>query len=630
MSVSMDRWAAQPSPNEITSALTPVDTPVRAADEEQHTEYNLRITYMWSAELVFAEYPKSPAAEVARVVCRSTWLSRSYMSREEVPSSKLQLLAVATTSLAVLLEMDAIWYNTLDRWSYLTDDTFTAIQVGDMQQKVLNTLDFDVLQPTAHTFLDAALARNAGALPDGLADVAAAVLFVSQAYAPGLCEEWPPSLVAEGAMVAAAAHVVDRLNVSGMRLVNPEGEVRFAARRMLRGQAAFQADDEVPPDLRAFRRHLRFGKKDTQRHRLALGEGQRPVAREQAAARPRMPSGLRDAFIRAARAPGGLRLLGRGSFGRVYEMPVGSSGRRAVKVMRDADPGLGVALSHVKELAALRLLGAHRSVARLFRAEISHAFRVYAELELVLPGDLCSWLARHQEAAAAQSGTDLPPKVQERIALGVLEGVAYIHSRSLMHCDIKDLNVLCSEDLSRIKLADFGASLLCDNQHAQTRTGKGTIDHMAPEVLLHADADQPCNYSFSADMWAVGVILLQVAHGPILRRLGWSANNDMERMASAVASVLGPPAPDAFDPSIAAGLRLELLVPQPGLNAPVRPTGGPPRMEGLITKLLDYSPAVRPSAAACYAELTGAELDQPAPNTLLGCRALWKPSSSRA
>jgi serine/threonine protein kinase len=201
---------------------------------------------------------------------------------------------------------------------------------------------------------------------------------------------------------------------------------------------------------------------------------------------------------------------------------------------------------------------------------------------------------------------------------------------------LKDANVLCSEDLSQIKLADFGASLLCDNQHAQTRTNKGTIDHLAPEVLLHADESRPCRYSFSVDMWAVGALLLRVAHGPVLQRLAGPANPAIEGMASAVASMLGLPAQNAFDPGVSAGLRLELLVPQPGLTAPVRPTDGPPPIESLITKLLDYNPAVRPtdgpppveslitklldynpavrpSAAACYAKLTGAGLDQPAP-----------------
>jgi serine/threonine protein kinase len=80
-------------------------------------------------------------------------------------------------------------------------------------------------------------------------------------------------------------------------------------------------------------------------------------------------------------------------------------------------------------------------------------------------------------------------------AEGVLEGMAYLHSKDIIHRDLKTANVLRVG--ARYKLCDFG---LVRTPHA----GAGTPSYMAPELLLgHA-------FNRKVDVYAFGILLGEV------------------------------------------------------------------------------------------------------------------------
>eukprot|EP00930_Biecheleria_cincta_P032023 TRINITY_DN22223_c0_g2_i1.p1 TRINITY_DN22223_c0_g2~~TRINITY_DN22223_c0_g2_i1.p1 ORF type:complete len:472 (+),score=83.81 TRINITY_DN22223_c0_g2_i1:39-1418(+) len=86
----------------------------------------------------------------------------------------------------------------------------------------------------------------------------------------------------------------------------------------------------------------------------------------------------------------------------------------------------------------------------------------------------------------------------------LLEGLEYLHSRRppVLHRDIKGGNVLVSADC-HVKLADFG----CSKRHTDTlltRTMKGSIPWMAPEVILQT------GYGLAADVWSFGCVVLEM------------------------------------------------------------------------------------------------------------------------
>jgi mitogen-activated protein kinase kinase 3 len=100
----------------------------------------------------------------------------------------------------------------------------------------------------------------------------------------------------------------------------------------------------------------------------------------------------------------------------------------------------------------------------------------------------------------------IPEPVLAGIAARILPALAFMHSNHMVHRDIKPANILVSTD-GEPKVSDFGISAFIDSTIAQCNTFLGTVTYMSPERIN----GQP--YSFPADVWALGLAMLECATG---------------------------------------------------------------------------------------------------------------------
>ena len=84
-----------------------------------------------------------------------------------------------------------------------------------------------------------------------------------------------------------------------------------------------------------------------------------------------------------------------------------------------------------------------------------------------------------------------------------------------MHRDIKHENILVSRS-GHLVLSDFGGSHVLEDSARRIENVRmsdyvGTPGYMAPELWLNRD--KPPSYFFSADIWSMGVVFLELLTG---------------------------------------------------------------------------------------------------------------------
>jgi sterile alpha motif and leucine zipper-containing kinase AZK len=100
------------------------------------------------------------------------------------------------------------------------------------------------------------------------------------------------------------------------------------------------------------------------------------------------------------------------------------------------------------------------------------------------------------------------------VAIGIVNGVKFLHSKKVCHRDLKSPNVLYDKDLN-IKLCDFAFSTFSQQASMRFESRVGTPAWMAPEVL-NGDA-----YTLSADIYSLAVIIWEI----VTRSEPWAGIN---------------------------------------------------------------------------------------------------------
>ena len=75
------------------------------------------------------------------------------------------------------------------------------------------------------------------------------------------------------------------------------------------------------------------------------------------------------------------------------------------------------------------------------------------------------------------------PGMGRRIALDIARGLHFLHSRKIVHFDLKSANILLSRDFTA-KIADVGLAKIMEQQFLSTLYCVGTFAWAAPEVSI--------------------------------------------------------------------------------------------------------------------------------------------------
>ena len=190
------------------------------------------------------------------------------------------------------------------------------------------------------------------------------------------------------------------------------------------------------------------------------------------------------------------KFIGSGSFARVYEYREGM----AVKVLHHADD-LYSYDSTIKELYALMLLRGHPNVLNVI--ECHHVQNTAERIEDVYI--VTELFERTLQDALWVTPIKLSKREKNTIEKSLIRAVKYVHSKNILHLDIKPENIYMRRDGS-IVLGDFGcAREMIDNERQVTG---GTPQYMRPSSFGRNQSR-----TRSDDMWSLACTLYALRTG---------------------------------------------------------------------------------------------------------------------
>ncbi|KAL1965630.1 hypothetical protein VTN77DRAFT_5307 [Rasamsonia byssochlamydoides] len=188
------------------------------------------------------------------------------------------------------------------------------------------------------------------------------------------------------------------------------------------------------------------------------------------------------------------RLIGKGSFGKVYlgTHKLTNGSKVVLKSSNKEDANLAREIHHHRQFL-------HPHIARLYEVIVTENL-VWLVLEYCPGDELYNYLLNHGP---------LPVEKVRRIFSQLVGAVAYVHSKSCVHRDLKLENILLDKN-ENVKLCDFGFTREYEGKASYLQTFCGTICYSAPEMLKGE------KYAGEkVDVWSLGIILYALLAGEL-------------------------------------------------------------------------------------------------------------------
>ncbi|KAK6263048.1 hypothetical protein QUC31_008864 [Theobroma cacao] len=227
--------------------------------------------------------------------------------------------------------------------------------------------------------------------------------------------------------------------------------------------------------------------------------------------------------------------VGQGSYAIVYR-GIWNGSDVAVKVYFVGEYKESTLLDYKKEIDIMRKLR-HPNVL-LFMGAVYSQERLAIVTEYLPRGSLFKILHKNNQA--------LDLRRRMKMALDVARGMNYLHHRNppIVHRDLKSSNLLVDRNWN-VKVADFGLSRWKNATFLTTKSGRGTPQWMAPEVLRNEPSNE------KSDVFSFGVLLWEL----VTVSIPWNNLNSLQ-----VVGVVGfmdrrLELPEGLDPQVASIIR---------------------------------------------------------------------------
>jgi len=142
----------------------------------------------------------------------------------------------------------------------------------------------------------------------------------------------------------------------------------------------------------------------------------------------------------------------------------------------------------------------HRNIVR-FERQFEDEKSVYILLECCSNGSLMELSIRR---------TRLTEPEVRYFMKEILVAIQFLHSRSIIHRDLKLGNILLDRNLT-VKICDFGLAAQLQFDSERKTTICGTPNYTAPEILNQRKSGE--GHSYEVDIWAIGVIMFTLLTG---------------------------------------------------------------------------------------------------------------------
>lgn len=188
-------------------------------------------------------------------------------------------------------------------------------------------------------------------------------------------------------------------------------------------------------------------------------------------------------------------LLGSGSFGQVWLASINVDSARQTAAFKVQSKHQILESGKAERIVAERNILA--SMKSPFLLRLSSSFQDDSRLYLITS------LLQGGELESLVPDTGMPERSAKFYAAGILEGLAYMHRRHVIHRDIKTANILLNEKGYPV-IIDFGFAKYCPDR---TYTFVGSPIYTAPEICRFQ------GYGASVDYWAWGVLVYRLVTG---------------------------------------------------------------------------------------------------------------------